>query len=310
MEEEHIYKSRQALQQSEAAVSEDMGTALARARQRAIAVAQKKQHGMHLGAGFLSWRLWPKQAWGIGTTFASLAAVLIGLNLAEQANIDQNLNRLAAIDQKMISGPLPVQAYIDPGFLVFQEASLEQHSADGTTPLPLSFLQRAAEMRSVWSAETLFPGYIATQQGPSWAKLTASQREALAPLESLWGDFEAHRKQKWIRIADRFHMLSPEQRLLAQARMQEWVSMPAIDRRQARAVFDGVKEIIPEDVRIMKWNEYQKLSAKERARLMALAQQQIAAAPSSSGDAASAPDPATSPRSALSKHSDKPLAAQ
>lgn len=312
MQERQIYKSRQALIDSETDISQETAAALARARRKAVTLAQGKHSNVAPSAGWAWARLWPKQALGAGLTAASAIAVVVGLQIAEQANIDQNLNRLAAIDQKMITGPLPVQAYLDPGFLIFQEAALEHADSASQAARPKTTLaQRAADMRQFWSAESLFPGVSVNNQGPSWAKLTATQKEALSPLESLWNDMEAHRKQKWIRIADRFHMLSPEQQQLAQERMQEWVSLPAIDRRQARAVFDGVKGVIPEEVRVMKWNEYQKLSAKEREKLIELAQARIGDAEASKRvDAPASTDKSPTPRSALSKHSDKPFAAQ
>jgi hypothetical protein len=90
--------------------------------------------------------------------------------------------------------------------------------------------------------------------------------------------------------------------------MQEWVSMPASDRQQARAIFDSVVEAVPEEVRIMKWNEYQKLSPAERARLVELAAQKIADASPTPDQKVSPPGPAqTRPRSALSATSDKPF---
>lgn len=312
MQERQIYKSRQALIDSETELSQETVSALAQARRRAVALAQEK-HPHRAGSASWAWaRLWPNQAWGAGLTAVSVAAVLVGLQIAERATFDENLNRLASIDQKMISGPLPVQAYLDPGFLIFQESTIEQtDNAASRVAGGSSLTQRAADMRQFWSAESLFPGVSVSSQGPSWAKLSASQKEALGPLESLWNDMEAHRKQKWIRIADRFHMLSPEQQRLAQERMQEWVSLPAIDRRQARAVYDGVNEVIPEDVRVMKWNEYQKLSPKERERLIELAQARVSDAdPAKRTDVPVSGDKPTTPRSALSKHSDKPFAAQ
>lgn len=319
MQEQHLYQARRALKESENTVSPEIASALLKARKRAVARAQEKQHGDQISRGWAWLRLWPSQAWGMGITAGSVLAVVLGLNLAEQVRIDGNLNRLASIDQKMISGPLPVQAYLDPGFLIFQESAIEQSSSAAQAgSAGASLMQRAAEMRNFWSAESLFPGLNPNQQGPSWSKLSTAQKEALAPLESFWGEMEAHRKQKWIRIADRFHMLSPEQQALAQERMQEWVSMPANDRRQARAVFDGFKEIIPQEVQVMKWNEYQNLSAKERAQLMALAQERAAGAAGASAgstgaantNGAFALNTNPKPHSALSRHSDKPFAAQ
>jgi hypothetical protein len=322
MHDKSFYKTRQSLLKSESAVSKEVVAALATARQRAVKTAES----MHptAGASFLlvDPRRWSKPAWGLTATLASVMAVAIGLNLSERTTIDQNLNRLASIDQKMITGPLPVQAYLDPGFLIFQESALDAKATDANSNAAISFLEKASEVASRWSPESLFPGFKGIQPGPSWSKLSVNQREALAPLESLWSDMEAHRRQKWVRIADRFHLLSPEQQALAQERMQEWVSMPATDRRQARAVFDGVKQVIPQDVQVMKWNEYQKLTPKERARLIELAHQRASTTAidtitdtgtitsSAAAGATNAAVSSPTPRSALSKHADKPLASQ
>lgn len=322
MNDKSFYKTRQSLLESESAVSKEVVAALSAARQRAVRAAASGRASARPGLWQVGLQHWSKQVWGIAATAASAAAVVIGLNIAEQTTIDQNLNRLASIDQKMITGPLPVQAYLDPGFLIFQESALDAKATDANSNAAISFLEKASEVASRWSAESLFPGFKGMPPGPSWSKLTANQREALAPLESLWSDMEAHRRQKWVRIADRFHLLSPEQQALAQERMQEWVSMPASDRRQARAVFDGVKQVIPQDVQVMKWNEYQKLTPKERARLIELAHQRASTSAidtitdtgsitsnASAGTAAPAVSSPT-PRSALSKHADKPLASQ
>jgi hypothetical protein len=322
MHDKSIYKTRQALRESESVIPQEVDAALANARRRAVHAAESAQSTSN-GVSLLGIRHWSRQAWGLAATAATVGAVAIGLNIAERTTIDQNLNRLASIDQKMIAGPLPVQAYLDPGFLVYQESFLDQNAKESSGGATVSFLEKVADMGSRWSAESLFPGFKGIQPGPTWSKLSVNQREALAPLESLWSDMEAHRRQKWIRIADRFHLLSPEQQSLAQARMQEWVSMPAVDRRQARAVFDGVKEVIPEDVRVMKWNEYQKLTPKERARLVELAQLRTTPTPTDdsvinvnnsgniTGAAPAVADMSSpTPRSALSRHADKPLASQ
>jgi hypothetical protein len=118
---------------------------------------------------------------------------------------------------------------------------------------------------------------------------------------------EEHRRRKWVKIADRFHQLSAEQQATAQERMLEWASLPASDRRQARAAFGGVTEVIAEDVRVMKWNEYQKLSPQEKQRLIELAQQKVAQAGAPVDAAGSAAAPPETARSALAPRPAKPL---
>ena len=267
MQDDLIYKARQLLQNSERDIPADMAEKLRQARFRAIHRAEEvypktRRHSI---------RFFSEQRWGLGLGFASLAAVFISLSIAHQAGVEDDIRRVAEIDQRMITDRLPVQAYLDPGFLAFQEETLPE----GNVSVAAIVNGPTVSVRSVWSPQTMFPG-VTPSSGPSWSKLTATQREALAPLESFWGDFDINRKNKWIKIADRFHQLSPEQQSLAQNRMQDWASLQTSERRVARAVYGNVVETIPENVRAMKWNEYQKLSEAERARLIELAQQKVA----------------------------------
>ena len=300
MDDDLIYKTRQVLEQSGANLPPRVTASLAAARQKALNAAQLKAGQPHLRKRFSS----PTAIWGVGLTFASFIGVLIALNGAQRTSLDLDIGRIAAIDQKMIVDRLPVQAYLDPGFLVFQEEGLGQPASTSVTSLVNG---ATIAIREFWSLDQLFPG-AKNSQTLAWTKLTNNQREALAPLESLWTTFEPTRKKKWLKIADRFHLLTPNEQARAQERMQEWVSMPASDRQQARAIFDSVVEAVPEEVRIMKWNEYQKLSPAERARLVELAAQKIADASPTPEQKVSPPGPAqTRPRSALSATSDKPF---
>jgi len=300
MDDDLIYKTRRVLDQSCENLPARVTKTLAVARQAALKAAQPDLGQPHLRKRFFN----PATSWGVGLTFASLIGILVALNGAQRTSLDLDIGRVAAIDQKMIVDRLPVQAYLDPGFLVFQEEGLGQQASTSVASLMNG---ATIAIREFWSLDQLFPG-AKNSPALAWVKLTNNQREALAPLESLWSTFEPTRKRKWLKIADRFHLLSPSEQARAQDRMQEWVAMPASDRQQARAIFDSVIEAVPEEVRIMKWNEYQKLSPAERTRLVELAAQKIA-------DASPAPDQKTNPkgsaqtlpRSALSVTSDKPF---
>lgn len=301
MQDDLIYKTRQLLKDSERDISADVAEKLRQARYRAVHRAQEispktRRHSI---------RFFSEQRWGLGLGFASLAAVFISLSIALQAGVDDDIQRVAEIDQRMISDRLPVQAYLDPGFLAFQEETLPEANISVVSLVS----GPTVSVRSVWSPQSLFPG-VASNNGPSWNKLTATQREALAPLESFWGDFPATRKNKWIKIADRFHQLSDEQQALAQERMQEWASLQTSERRVARTVYGNVAETVPENVRVLKWNEYQKLSESERARLIELAQQKVAVVSPATAHAASksgAPLITPRPQSALATQPAKPL---
>jgi len=297
-----IYRIRQALRQGDQDLSPKVVHALARARHAAVHRAESRRaHGpLPLSS---SPRFAPRQVWGMGAAAASILAVVIGLGLAEEQSVEQNIGRIAAIDERVMLDRLPVQAYLDIGFLAFQEETLSE-SASGITVASLSH-QAGAAIRRFWTPDALFRGQ--STQGLAWSKLTSSQREALAPLESNWPEMEEHRRRKWVKIADRFHQLSPEQQATAQERMLEWASLPASDRRQARAAFGGVTEAIAEDVRVMKWNEYQKLSPQEKQRLIELAQQKVAQAGTPNDSSGLTATPSETARSALASRPAKPL---
>ena len=300
------YRTRELLREGEAQIPAPIAESLARGRRAALQRAQARQ--VQLASRFnLTARFAPRQLWGMGASFASMVAVVFALGLVQQDAMDHDIGRIAAIDERVMLDRLPVQAYLDIGFLAFQEETLSD-SASGITAASMTN-QAGAALRQFWTPDALFRGQSGTQ-GLMWSKLTAGQREALAPLESFWSDMDEHRRRKWVKIADRFHQLSAEQQASAQEKMQEWASLPASERRQARASFGGVTEVVPEDIRVMKWNEYQKLSQAERERLIELAQQKVAQATT-----ASAADPSWSsmsnydrPRSALAIRPAKPLA--
>jgi hypothetical protein len=314
-ERDPIYLSRQGLRRYQDAMPESIKSALAQARYKAVHQASTRQHHRPLFRPQSS-----PQRWGLGLSVASVITVLISLQAVQVISKDIDIGRLAAIDQKMMTDRLPVQAYLDPGFLAFQEGNSELESSQEATTSDaqnvLPVVTRATHaMREFWSLESLFPGSI-TGQTPLWSKLTMAQRDALAPLESYWPEMENERRRKWLKIADRFHLMSDEEQALAQERMQEWVALPATDRRQARAVFDSLVQVMPEDVRVMKWNEYQKLSDQERSRLMEQAQQRLTEADAPVPIARAEPKPAPSgssnptsrPRSALAGQPEKPFA--
>ncbi len=310
-----IYLSRLALRRHQDNTPESIKAALAQARIKAVHQAQARQHHRPL---FRPQHR--QQRWGLGLSLASVMTVLISLQAVQLISRDIDIGRLAAIDQKMMTDRLPVQAYLDPGFLAFQEGSAsadatsEGKNNEGQPGVPV--VSRATNaMREFWSLDSLFPGLI-TGHTPLWSKLTAAQREALAPLEAYWPEMENERRRKWLKIADRFHLMSDEEQLLAQERMQDWVSLPATERRQARAAFDSLVQVMPEDVRVMKWNEYQKLSDQDRARLMEQAQQRLTEPESTPAakrsentpPSAGTGNPAQRPRSALATQPEKPFA--
>jgi len=139
----------------------------------------------------------------------------------------------------------------------------------------------ALQMSRAASAASATP---AREEGVRWNALSASQREALAPLEHDWRGIDAARKQKWIALAARFKTLSPEARARISARMAEWAKMTPAERGQARLRFEEARQL-PVPDRSERWRAYQALPTEQREQLAARA----ATAASAPRDAASKP---------------------
>lgn len=102
-----------------------------------------------------------------------------------------------------------------------------------------------------------------------WAQLTPQQRKILAPLAGLWDELDDVRKKKWLGIAERYPRLKPDQQEKLQARMVEWASMSAEQRRKAREQFALIKTV-PNETKSRAWESYLQLSENERKKLAEL----------------------------------------
>lgn len=123
-------------------------------------------------------------------------------------------------------------------------------------------------------AQPVSPGKAAaapaTESGPRWQELSASQRAALKPLERDWSSIDAARKQKWMEIAARYPNLPPAEQQRISARMAEWAKLSPSERGQARLNYQATRELAPEE-RQARWQAYQALSAEQRGKLAARA---------------------------------------
>ena len=102
--------------------------------------------------------------------------------------------------------------------------------------------------------------------GPSWASLTATQRQALAPLERDWPSIDEPRKAKWLDVAARFHKLPADEQQRVQQRMTEWARMSPAERGRARLNFQESKQFSAEEKQ-ERWEAYQALPAEQRKAL-------------------------------------------
>ncbi len=102
--------------------------------------------------------------------------------------------------------------------------------------------------------------------GPAWTELSATQKAALAPLQSSWtGMSEGHRR-KWIALSASYSTQTPDEQALTHGRMKEWAALSPQQRAQARLNFAQTKKLSPEEKK-SKWEAYQALPPEQRSKL-------------------------------------------
>lgn len=106
----------------------------------------------------------------------------------------------------------------------------------------------------------------AAEDGPRWRDLSASQREALRPLEREWPSIDEARKQKWLEIASRYPSLPPAEQARISARMTQWSTLSPKERGKARQNFEEARQLTPQE-RQARWEAYQALPPEQRRQL-------------------------------------------
>jgi hypothetical protein len=109
---------------------------------------------------------------------------------------------------------------------------------------------------------------LSSESPLSWSHLTDAQRVALAPFDKQWDSFSDERKQKWLKIASRYHKMSVESQERLHKRMEEWVRMTPDERKVARENYQ-VSKSVPLEKREKAWDAYQKLSEEQKKKLAA-----------------------------------------
>lgn len=145
-------------------------------------------------------------------------------------------------------------------------ATASSATASTSTPRPLAAPQKAEASRTGASRSKI----AVESTGPAWSELTPTQQQSLKPLAATWNTIGEGQKRKWLQISKNYVSLSPADRATLDGRMNEWASMSALQRAQARLNFAKTKELskqlTPEEKK-EKWQTYQALSAEEKTRL-------------------------------------------
>ncbi len=91
----------------------------------------------------------------------------------------------------------------------------------------------------------------------SWERLTASQRELLAPLKGAWTSLPADRQLKWQLIAERAARMPAEPRQRLESRMQAWAHLTPEERANTRWSFLRTADRYSAHRRHQSWASYQ-----------------------------------------------------
>lgn len=103
---------------------------------------------------------------------------------------------------------------------------------------------------------------------PTWAELSPTHQQVLAPLQPLWDSLPELNRHKWQRIADRYPKLTPDEQKRLQERMAEWVKMTPQQRRLARENYQITRQLPPEK-KAEAWDRYQQLPEEQKKKLAA-----------------------------------------
>lgn len=140
----------------------------------------------------------------------------------------------------------------------------------------------AGQLQTAYAADAaLSPTAVMTGKAPSgtnikptakpeWQDLNATQQKALKPLALHWSSMSEGHKRKWLAMSQNFAALPLPEQALMHERMNEWATLSAQERSQARLNYAGVKAL-PSEERLAKWQAYQALSAEEKQHLAATA---------------------------------------
>jgi hypothetical protein len=98
----------------------------------------------------------------------------------------------------------------------------------------------------------------------TWAELTATQQEVLAPLKPDWENLPIERRRNWVGIANRYPKMAQVEQERVQKRMQRWANLSPEQRARARENYRRMAKASAEKRRRLRqqWAEYQAQKAR------------------------------------------------
>ncbi len=107
------------------------------------------------------------------------------------------------------------------------------------------------------------PRNLAALVQPLWVDLTPVQQQALSPFSAKWNTFPREEKLSWIKLANRFGSMNPEQITKLQTRMRAWVELTPEQRVRARANYNLASKL-PQDQRVAEFQQYRGMTPEQR----------------------------------------------
>jgi len=94
--------------------------------------------------------------------------------------------------------------------------------------------------------------------------LKPSQQQVLAPLKEHWDELDTTRRQKWVKVANSYPKLTPDEQQRLQDRMRDWAKLSSEQRRAARDKYLALKKLSATKRAEVKqqWRQYQESLAK------------------------------------------------
>ncbi|MEY4754547.1 MAG: hypothetical protein RJA44_2222 [Pseudomonadota bacterium] len=109
---------------------------------------------------------------------------------------------------------------------------------------------------------------------PTWSQLSATEQQALQPLQAQWSSMDNSRRQKWREVALRYPKMTTEQQTRLRSRMAEWAAMSTSERNAARMRFQATKQL-PIEERQARWDAYVALPDEQRQQLLSRSEQRV-----------------------------------
>ncbi|MDK2126321.1 DUF3106 domain-containing protein [Parachitinimonas caeni] len=78
-------------------------------------------------------------------------------------------------------------------------------------------------------------------------QLTPSQQQVLRPLAAEWDNFSAKKRSRFIKIADSYKTLTPQQQARVSERLKHWSTLSHEDRQRARENYKRLNELPPSE---------------------------------------------------------------